>query len=86
MKPTDEGSSPLQLDFAYKQKIPMPKLGLSLGLRLGISLGLELRLGPRPLFLKEIFVNIKLFEPEGPTLLNVPDRTGGFFVHWPCCI
>ena len=58
-------SGPLQLDFAYKQKIPISKL----------------RLGPRPLFLKEIFVNIKLFEPEGPTLLNFPDRTGVFFVH-----
>jgi hypothetical protein len=96
-------SGPLQLEFAYKQKIPRIglrlelRLRLRLGLRLGIGLrlglwlgiglrlelrlGLWLRLGPRLLFLKEIFVNIKLFEFEGSTLLNLPDLTGGFFVH-----
>ena len=28
------------------------------------------------------FLKIKSFDPAGPTLLNLPDRTVALFIHW----
>ena len=75
MEPTGEGSNPVLTNWI----LPINKKSQCQRAKARVKPRAKAR--AKAIISNVIFVKIKLFEPEGPTLFNLSGRKGGFFVH-----